>query len=126
MIRVIYRWSVDPATEDQFIDAWRAATERIRTHEPGALGSTLLRPSDTHNILVGFARWQRRDDVEAFWKSGNATPLPGATLESIEILDEVEQMTLELSAWNVAANPEPASARTPAPNSSQPTREPVS
>ena len=95
MIRVIYRWSVDPAAEDQFIDAWRAATERIRTHEPGALGSTLLRPADTSNTLVGFARWQQRDDVEAFWASGHATPLPGATLESIEILDEVEHMTLD-------------------------------
>jgi hypothetical protein len=42
-----------------------------------------------------FARWQRRDDVEAFWTSGNAAPLPGATLESIEILDQVEHMTLE-------------------------------
>ena len=62
---------------------------------PARLGSTLLRPSDTPSTLVGFARWQRRDDVEAFWTSGNATPLPGATLESIEILDEVEHMTLE-------------------------------
>ena len=97
MIRVIYRWSVDPATEDQFIDAWREATERIRTHEPGALGSTLLRPADAPTTLVGFARWQRRDKVEAFWASGNATPLPGATLESVEILDEVEHMIIEHS-----------------------------
>jgi quinol monooxygenase YgiN len=95
VIRVIYRWTVDPATEDRFVDAWREATERIRAHEAGALGSTLLRPCDTPNTLVGFARWQRHDDVEAFWTSGNATPLPGATLESIEILDEIEHMTLE-------------------------------
>lgn len=94
MIRVIYRWTVDPAAEDQFVDAWREATEHIRAHEPGALGSTLLRPADP-NSLVGLARWQRRDDVEAFWTSGNATPLPGATLESVEVLDEVEHMTLE-------------------------------
>ena len=105
MIRVIYRWTVDPATEDRFVDAWREATERIRAHEAGALGSTLLRPSDTPNTLVGFARWQRYDDVEAFWASGNATPLPGATLESIEILDEVEHMTLEH-----VANPRTAGA----------------
>jgi heme-degrading monooxygenase HmoA len=95
MIRVIYRWTVDPATQDQFIDAWHQATERIRVHEPGAMGSTLLRTADAPNTLVGFARWQRRDDVEAFWASGNATPLPGATLQSVEILDEVEHMTAE-------------------------------
>ena len=95
MIRVVYRWNVDPATEVEFIDAWRRATERIRAREPGALGSTLLRPSDSPHTLVGFARWERRDDVEAFWTSGKAAPLPGATLESVEILDEVEHMTVE-------------------------------
>jgi heme-degrading monooxygenase HmoA len=95
VIRVLYRWAVDPATEDQFIEAWREATERIRAHEPGALGSTLLRPADSPNTLVGFARWHRREDVEAFWNSGNATPLPDATLESIEIMEEIEHMTLD-------------------------------
>jgi heme-degrading monooxygenase HmoA len=93
VIRVSYRWTVDAATEDQFIDAWREATERIRAHEPGALGSTLLRPANAPNTFVGFARWQQRENVEAFWASGNATPLPGATLESIEIMDEIEDMT---------------------------------
>ena len=95
MIRVIYRWTVNPATEDQFIEAWREATQHIRADEPGAFGSTLLRPAHSPTTLVGFARWQRRDDVEAFWASGHAAPLPGAVLESIEILDEVEHMTLE-------------------------------
>jgi len=95
VIRVIYRWTVVAATEDQFIDAWREATERIRDQVPGAMGSTLLRPADAPNTVVGLARWQRRDDVEALWASGNATPLPGGTLESIEILEELEHMTLE-------------------------------
>jgi heme-degrading monooxygenase HmoA len=79
VIRVIYRWTLEPEAEDQFIDAWRAATQRIRDQQPGAMGSTLLRPTEAPNRVVGLARWQRRDDVEAFWASGSATPLPGGT-----------------------------------------------
>jgi hypothetical protein len=59
------------------------------------MGSTLLRPADAPNTAVGLARWRRRDDVEAFWASGHATPLPGGNLESIEVLEELEHMTLE-------------------------------
>jgi hypothetical protein len=59
------------------------------------MGSTLLRPPDAPNTLVGLARWQRRDDVEAFWASGNATPLPGGCLDATEVLEELEHMTLE-------------------------------
>jgi hypothetical protein len=57
--------------------------------------STLLRPADSPNMLGGRASRQRRADVEAFWASGNANPLPGGTLESVEVLEEVEHMTLE-------------------------------
>ena len=97
MIRVIYRWIIDPASEDQVIDAWRAATVRIRQEQPGAMGSTLLRPADAPNKAVGLARWQRREDVEAFWAAGtNGSPLPGGTLESVEILEELEHLTVEL------------------------------
>ena len=49
----------------------------------------------TPTTAVGLARWRRRDDVEAFWASGHATPLPGGNLESIEVLEELEHMTLE-------------------------------
>jgi heme-degrading monooxygenase HmoA len=97
VIRVIYRWTVDPAETETFIDAWRAATERIRAGQPGAMGSTLLRPSDTENRFVAVARWQRRENVEAFWAQGSASarPLLGGTLESVELLEEIEHMTLE-------------------------------
>jgi hypothetical protein len=35
MIRVVWRWEVDPEQRRQFVAAWRAATERIRSEEPG-------------------------------------------------------------------------------------------
>lgn len=97
MIRVIYRWSVDATEAETFVDAWSAATQRIRAEQPGAMGSTLLRPSDTENSFVAVARWRRREDVEAFWAQGSASakPLLGGTLNSIEILEEIDHMTLE-------------------------------
>ena len=95
MIRVIYRWTVDPAEQERFCDAWRAATERIRREEPGAMGSTLLRPVDDHETWVGLARWRSRQDIEAFWARGETTPLPGATFLSAEILDEWAHLTIE-------------------------------
>ena len=95
MIRVIYRWTVEPEAEGEFVDAWREATTRIRDQQPGAMGSTLVRPAEAPNTLVGLARWRQRADVEAFWATGSASPLPGGSLDSIEILEEVEHMTLE-------------------------------
>lgn len=98
MIRVIYRWTVDATEQDEFVDAWSAATQRIRDEQPGAMGSTLLRPSDTENSFVAVARWRRREDVEAFWAQGaqgSGKPLLGGTLNSVEVLEEIEHMTLE-------------------------------
>jgi heme-degrading monooxygenase HmoA len=95
MIRVMYRWRVEPDAEAQFVEAWRAATTRIRDQQPGAMGSTLVRPSDAPSTLVGLARWRHRDDVEAFWAAGIASPLPGGSLDSIEVFEEIEHMTLE-------------------------------
>jgi heme-degrading monooxygenase HmoA len=100
VIRVIYRWTVDAAETETFVDAWSAATERIRAEQPGAMGSTLLRPSDTENRFVAVARWRQREDVEAFWAQGSASakPLLGGTLESVEILEEIAHMTLEAAS----------------------------
>jgi hypothetical protein len=64
------------------------------------------------------ARGREREDVEAFWASGAAAPLPGDTLESVKILDELEHMTLEPSlltqsstSWRTSMNNPSHSAR---------------
>ena len=95
MIRVIYRWAVDPAHSEAFVTSWRHATERILTEEPGAMGSTLLQPTDEPDTWLGLARWRSRTDLEAFWTSGRAVALPGATFRSAEVLEEHTHLTIE-------------------------------
>jgi heme-degrading monooxygenase HmoA len=95
MIRVIYRWTVDPAESEAFVSSWRHATKRILSEEPGAMGSTLLRPIDEPDAWLGLARWRSRADLEAFWASGRAVALPGATFRSAEVLDEHTNFTIE-------------------------------
>ena len=95
MIRVLYTWDVDLVQEAEFVDTWREATLRIRATEPGALGSTLTRDADEPEVFVAIARWRRRADVEAFWSSGHAVPMPGASLRSVAVLEEIEHLTIE-------------------------------
>ena len=38
MIRAIYRWQVQPGTEDAFVQAWMWGTRAIRTKVKGARG----------------------------------------------------------------------------------------
>ena len=53
----------------------------------------MLRPGvdDTH--LVAVARWKTREDLEAFWEDPGSSDFAGAHLESVEILDEVDDLT---------------------------------
>lgn len=94
MIRVIYRWRVNADRRAAFASWWHEGTLRIRSSRPGAMGSTLLRPEadDTHFVAV--ARWNARKDLEAFWQDPGGSDFPGADLESVEILDELDDLTV--------------------------------
>jgi heme-degrading monooxygenase HmoA len=95
MIRVIYRWRIDPATGADFAAWWHEATIRIRSAEPGAMGSTLLRSSDDEACVIGIARWRDTGHLTAFWERSDPLAFPGAVLQSREILEEVDHLTLE-------------------------------
>ena len=95
MIRVIYRWSIDAATGADFAAWWHLATIRIRSTEPGAMGSTLLRSPDDDACVIGIARWRDKGHVTAFWERSTPLEFPGAVLQSLEILEEVDHLTLE-------------------------------
>jgi heme-degrading monooxygenase HmoA len=95
MIRVIYRWRVDPDRREEFAAWWHAGTLRIRSTRPGALGSTLLAPSTDVLQFAAVARWRSREDVEAFWAEPGGSPFDGAELISTETFEEVDDLTLQ-------------------------------
>lgn len=62
MIRVAYRFRVDPARLDEFGAAWHAVTEAMRSTYAGARGSTLLVDDDDATSVLLFALWTSRED----------------------------------------------------------------
>jgi hypothetical protein len=95
VIRVIYRWRIEDDRKADFSAWWHEGTLRIRSTQPGAKGSTLLRSADDEDCLIGLARWQSREQLESFWERMSPLEFAGAVLLSLEILEEVDHLTLE-------------------------------
>jgi heme-degrading monooxygenase HmoA len=95
MVRVIYRWRVEPDRRDGFVQWWHEGTLRIRSSRRGAMGSTLLEPKDDDAHVVAVARWASQEDVEAFWADAAGPGFPGSSLESVELFQELDHLTLE-------------------------------
>ena len=95
MIRVLYRWRVEPGRYQEFAPWWHAGTLRIRSDHDGAMGSTLCRPVPPGDRVVAMARWRSQDDLEQFWLSPGGPGFAWAELESVELLDEVDHLTTE-------------------------------
>ena len=97
MIRVVYRWTVEPQQADTFVAAWREATRYIQQSWPDARGSVLLKSQHEANVFLAVARWT---DTEAWAASRRGeSVVPAAVIErmkaaasgpaSYEIFDEV-------------------------------------
>jgi len=95
VIRVIYRWRVETARQGDFAAWWHEGTLRIRSTQPGAMGSTLLRTPDDDDLVIGIARWQSEEELTAFWERMSPLEFSGAVLASMEILEEIDHLTLE-------------------------------
>jgi heme-degrading monooxygenase HmoA len=95
VIRVLYRWRVEPGEQSGFVAWWHDGTLAIRAAQPGAMGSTLCRSLEEPGMFVGIARWESTAHVEAFWRGAGGDGFPGARLEGVEVLDELDDLTLE-------------------------------
>jgi quinol monooxygenase YgiN len=97
MIRVVYRWTVDPQQADDFVAAWWEVTHHVQHARPGALGSTLLRSHIDRDVYLAVARWESLEAWQASRVSDGLVPadlidrMTAATTApaSYEILDEV-------------------------------------
>lgn len=65
MIRVIYRWRVNPGAEEAFRRAWEQGTRAILETVEGAHGSLLMRRHGEPSEFVGIACWDSRE----VWRS---------------------------------------------------------
>ena len=97
MIRVIYRWEVQPKDFEEFKRVWSATTNRIHETVPGALGSFMLRASDRDSEILTVAKWVSEESRKKFWGKQN----PDEMLEmrtlgkrlSVEAFNEVDDYT---------------------------------
>ena len=95
MIRAIYRWRVSAERQDDFVSWWHEGTVRIRASKPGARGSTLLVADSDRDHCVAIARWETREALTAFWDDPGGVQFEGAELVSVEILQEIDHLTVE-------------------------------
>ena len=71
MVRVIYSWQVEPENLQDFIDAWRIATNKIHRKVTGARGSFLLQNHTKDKEIITIARWDSLEDWKTFWEAEN-------------------------------------------------------
>ena len=67
MIRVIYRWEVRPKDFEDFRRVWTTITNRVHESVPGALGSFMLRSSDSDSEVLTVAKWESMESWKKFW-----------------------------------------------------------
>lgn len=98
MVRILYRWHVEPANQRRFSAAWKQATTHIRETTQGARGSVLLHNQDDPNLFITLARWDKLSDWQAFWEKGSHTNMDTmhalGTRLSVEVWNEVDDETI--------------------------------
>lgn len=95
MIRAIYRWRVPLERQDDFESWWHEGTVRSRSSKPGARGSTLLRADSDREHYVAIARWESLEVLTAFWDDPGGVQFECAVLVTVEVLKEIDHLTVE-------------------------------
>lgn len=91
MIRVLYKWTVEPHAQAGFREWWQAGTLRIRAENPGALGSTILESREDPNLFVGVARWTSVEALILFREKVGSLHFDGAELVTMEPFDRTRR-----------------------------------
>jgi len=97
MIRVIYRWEVQPEDFEDFKRVWSATTNRIHETVPGALGSFMLRVSDRDSEVLTVAKWESMESWKKFWGKQNPEEMQEmrklGKRVSVNAYDEIDDYT---------------------------------
>lgn len=97
MIRVIYRWQVEPENFESFTRAWRKATHYIHETVPGALGSFMLQACEADSEVLTVARWDSLASWKRFWGNTNPDQMQDmrrlGTRVSAIVYNEIEDFT---------------------------------
>ncbi len=100
MIRVVYRWRVEPGKFEAFRDTWRHTTNRVHSTVNGALGSFMLRSYSDESEVITIAKWDSLEAWKAFWGDDNPHQMEGLRAlgerVSVEAFEEVEDQTRQV------------------------------
>jgi heme-degrading monooxygenase HmoA len=92
MVRIMYRWTVKPGEEDQFIRDWREGTRRIQANCAGAHGSYLTRSMKEPQHFFGTARWESAEAWRAAQPVMMKLNLPGRIPETADFYEEIAEI----------------------------------
>ena len=97
MIKVIYRWQVEPDRFEEFKEVWRTTTNSIHETVAGAQGSFMIRSVDNQSEVLTIAKWDSLEDWKAFFSNNNPTEMNAMTSLgkrlSVEVYEEIEDHT---------------------------------
>ena len=74
MIRIIYRWRVDPENLSRFESVWRNMTRSIHADVAGALGSFCLQELEDPTTVLTVALWESEAQWRAFMGDSDKAP----------------------------------------------------
>ena len=97
MVRVIYRWQVEPRDFEQFKKAWRRTTNGIHETVAGAQGSFMLRSCEDSSEVITVAKWDSLASWKHFFADSNPKQMTAMTKLgkriSVEAFEEIEDHT---------------------------------
>lgn len=99
MIRVVYRWYVEPENFKEFRRVWSNATDRIYKSAPGALGRCMLKRAKNKSEVLTIANWDSLKSWENFWGNENPREMEGmlelGIRASVEVYEQIDDRTRE-------------------------------